>query len=200
MITDVSDRHHGDLLAIDPSVRSVGVALFRHGVLVASGHLRMPAEWMELPPAARCLRVAQEILAWYGEQEGASTIRTVVFEWPQIYIDAKSKGDQNGLLGLVGVGQSVAALVTMRNIMLDVRPPELVSPTPAEWTGQLPKTVGGKKPKSAFDTPRGSRIRTNLQRGELAVVDDQHDAIDGLGLGLFALNRYTHKRVFSGAV
>lgn len=199
---DVSDRHHGDLLALDPSVNSVGVALYRFGVLIANARLKMPKEWGDLPPGDRCLRVSQRILSWYDEQDAADqTIRTVVYEWPQIYVDTKSKGDQNSLLGLVAVGQGVVAFVVARNLMHSVRPPEVVTPTPAEWTGQLPKTSpGGRKPKSAFESPRGARVKGKLQPGELAVVEDQHDAVDGLGLGLWALGRYTHHRVFAGAV
>lgn len=200
MIEPHPDRHHGDLLAIDPSLNSPGMSLFRHGVLAACGRIRIHKDFAALGIGARCLRVAQEIAVWYSEQEEIGTLRTIVFEWPQIYIDAKSKGDQNNLLGLVGVGQSLAAMFTIGNVHASQRPPEVVTPTPADWTGQLPKTVNGKLPKSAWESPRGARVRSKLQPGELRLVPDQHDAVDSLGLGLWSLGRYTLHRVFSGAV
>lgn len=207
-----SDRWHGDLLALDPSVRSPGVALYRHGCLHAVGRIRIDEEIHALPPAQRWLRVAEEIFAWWlDNRDGhAYTIRTLVYELPQIYSESegKSKGNPNELLGLVGVSQSLAVLITAYNVQHGVRPPELLSPTPAEWTGQCPKTIkrGGKSvlPKDPREAPRGQRIWSRLEAAEQAVVVTckafQHDAFDGMGLGLFALRRYDQRRVFPGAV
>jgi hypothetical protein len=200
-----SPRHHGDLLALDPSVNSPGVVLFRHGVLIAAAKVKIDEAFAELGRAARCMRVADEVIVWWAEQEGVGTVRTVIYEWPQIYSEAenKSKGNPNELLGLVGVGQSLATALTVYNIQHGARPPEVLSPTPAEWTGQVPKTIkiGGKNriPKDPWTSPRGMRIKGKLQPGELKSVPAQHDAIDSVGLGLWALGRYDRVRVFPGA-
>jgi hypothetical protein len=207
-----SERWHGDLLALDPSVRSPGVSLFRHGCLFAVGRIRIDEEIHALPAAQRWLRVANEITAWWLEHRDGHDhlIRTLIYELPQIYSESegKSKGNPNQLLGLVGTGQSLATLMTAYNIHRGARPPELLSPTPAEWTGQLPKTIkcAGKNvlPKDPRESPRGQRIWSRLEEVEREIVLAskalQHDAFDGMGLGLSALRRYDQRRVFPGAV
>jgi hypothetical protein len=99
----------------------------------------------------------------------------------------------------------------------------VLSPTPVEWTGQVPKVCpacNGKKtepaafrfnaksPKrvkrvciechnSAWGTPRGRRIWLRLTEAERALCPDQNDAIDAVGLGLHALGRLEKISVFS---
>ena len=83
----------------------------------------------------------------------------------------------------------------------------ILTPTPAEWIGQLSKVCpacrGKAKKKcsecrgSAWETPRGRRIRSRLTPAELALVPDQNDAIDAVGLGLYALGRLTPQRSLS---
>lgn len=208
-----ADRWHGDLLSLDPSVKSPGAALYRHGCLHAITRLKINDEEIAaLPDGQRWLRVASELFAWWIDERAGHEhmVRTFVYEMPQIYSESqgKSKGDPNQLLGLVGTGQSLAVLLHAFNVARGVRPPELLTPTPAEWTGQLPKTVkkGGKNvyPKDPRESPRGSRIWSRWQPGEQAIVIQSkallHDAFDGGGLGLYGLGRYKHTRVFPGAV
>lgn len=192
------DRSLGDLLALDPSVNSPGISLFRHGVLVGCARVKIPDEISELAPAARCLRVANELAAWWGETRGKVEcyVRTIIFEWPQIYKATKSKGNPNQLVPLAAIGNSLAAMLSMINVNHGVRPPELLSPTPAEWTGQLPKST---RPGQAWKSPRGKRIASRLLEGEREIIPAQHDAIDSLGLGLWALGRYDVHRALSGA-
>lgn len=206
-----AERWHGDLLGYDPSVRSPGVALFRHGCLHAVARIRIDEEIHTLPDAHRWLRVGEEIFAWWADNRDGHdhTIRTVVYELPQVYSESegKSKGNPNELLGLVGTGQSLAVLVTAFNVQRGVRPPELLSPTPAQWTGQCPKTIkrAGKSvyPKDPRESPRGQRIWSHLESAEQLIVVAskalQHDAFDSMGLGLHALHRYEQRRVFPGA-
>jgi hypothetical protein len=190
-------RWNGDLLAIDPSVRSPGAALFRHGVLIACDRVKIDAEIHALEGGARWLRVAQEITSWYADIiafQGAAHLCTVIYECPQWYAEGKGKGDPNQLAGVVGVGQSVAVLMHERCVAAEVHGPEILSPLPAEWTGQLPKATSGNPWKS----PRGERISSRLHDAERRLVPAQHDAIDSLGLGLWALGRYERRRVFPG--
>jgi hypothetical protein len=195
-------RWHGDLVAIDPSLNSPGIAIFRHGVLHAAGRVRPDPAYAELKEDGdRWMRVADDLASWwFNRREGGKHyVRTVVYEKPQIYSESrgKSKGDPNKLIGLAAIGQSLAAILYAFNQRDDVRPPELLTPEPARWTGQLPKdTKAGRYWKS----PRGIRIKQFLEPGEWLVVPDQHDAGDAIGLGGWGLGRYVHHRVFSGAV
>lgn len=191
------ERWHHELVALDPGIRSPGVALFRNGILVGAAKIRLAKELEDLPMGQRCMRVAQQIAAWW-DQYHESAIRTIVFEWPQIYAREKSKGDPNKLVPLVAVGTAFATIVQGANIQHGIRPPELLTPMPAEWTGQVPKSTKGDPWKS----PRGIRIWDGLAPGERTAVPPQHDAIDSVGLGLWALGRYGSagvNRVFPGA-
>ncbi len=172
------------LLALDPSVRSPGVALFRNDVLASAGRLtlkRSTRDGIACSDGQWWLTVARDILRWIGD----ARVRTFVFEKPQIYTAFKSKGDPNDLVGLAGVAAAVAGML----------PPgvEVFSPTPAEWIGQLPKATKG----SAKESPRARRILSRLTPAELALVPDQHDAIDAVGLGLFQLGRLEPRTAFS---
>ena len=216
-----SERWHGDLLAMDPGVRSPGLALFRHGVLVACTRLKVPDSYAELPEAERWIRVADLGADWWqAQQDGVKrTVRTLIYERPQWYSETrgKSKGDPNKLAHVLGVGQSLSVMFAMHNSHEGSRQPELLSPTPAEWTGQVPKTDrAGKLPKDPRKSPRHARVWAALAPGEKAIClhrgedgaltdtllrDVNNDAFDGIGLGLFALGRYkaSGQRVFAGA-
>jgi hypothetical protein len=190
------------LLAIDPGMNSPGVALFvpntpgqmlRHAARVA-----IPAHYADLSDGARWLHVALTIAAWARDR---GVIHTVVFERPQWYARGKSKGDPNQLAGVAGVAANVTGILATHGMT------SVLSPTPAEWIGQVPKVCpvckGKAKKKckechgSAWETPRGRRIRSRLTSAELALVPDQNDAIDAVGLGLFALGRLEKISVFS---
>lgn len=218
-----AERWHGDLLAMDPGAISPGLACFRHGVLVACTRLRVPAEFAELPEPERWIRIADLAVTWWiGTWDGITrTVRTFIYERPQWYTREKSKGDPNKLAHVLGVGQSLAVMLCMMNSAKGARQPELLAPTPAEWTGQVPKTVKRKGkdvlPKDPRESVRHSRVWFHLEPGEKAVclarneegkLTDtllshiNNDAFDGIGLGEFALGRYkigATGRVFAGA-
>ena len=189
------------ILALDPGMNSPGVAIFQEASkgLVAAGRVLVSWEFAELPAGERWLRVAREIVAWFVSKTiPACAGATIVFECPQWYQHGKSKGDPNQLVGIAGVAANVTGLLG---------PSRILSPTPSEWVGQVPKvcpTCKGKAKKkcldcrgSAWETPRGRRIRSRLSEAELALVPDQNDAIDAVGLGLWALGRLTPRTVYS---
>jgi hypothetical protein len=179
---------------------SPGVALFNGGVLVAAGRVRLGTFADKLADGERWMLVAGSIVRWVDER--AQAIQHVVFERPQWYQRAKSKGDPNQLSGIAGVAANVTGMLHARNNLLAVQ-----SPTPAEWIGQISKvcpSCGGKAKKrcvdckgSAWETPRGRRIRSRLSPTEIALVPDQNDAIDACGLGLHSLGRLAPKHAFS---
>jgi hypothetical protein len=173
------------LLAVDPSVRSVGVALFVGRALRAA--VRVQAEPVEGEEVGeRWLRVADLVVAPNARLLWPST---VIYECPQIYRAQRSKGDPNQLLGLVGVGASIAALCRARG------PVRVLTPTPAEWCGQVAKATTG----SAKASPRARRILSRLSPTEAALVPDQHDVLDAVGLGLHALGRLGIKRSYESS-
>lgn len=211
------------LLAIDPGLNSPGVALFSTDVpepaLKYADRLLSP-DFGPLPDGARWLRVALGIARWAALR---GRVTAVVFEKPQWYQRGKSKGDPNQLAGVAGVAANVTGLFSTAD------PVEVLSPTPAEWIGQVPKVCPvckGKKtapvsltqqmmnnrkrkpPKrakaicpacssSAWGTPRGRFIHSRLTPDEIALVPDQNDAIDAVGIGLWALGRLEKTSIFS---
>lgn len=170
--------------------------MFNDGVLVAAGRVQIPLSAADLPDGMRWLVVARRIVLTVN-----SPIHGIVFERPQWYSKAKSKGDPNQLAGVAGVAACVVGVLSCSRDRLEVS-----SPTPAEWIGQLAKTCAycnANKKKcpwclgSAWNTPRGRRIRSRLSPAELALVPDQNDAIDAVGLGLWHLGRLTPRSTLS---
>jgi hypothetical protein len=186
---------NGILLALDPSIRSCGVALFRGGKLARADALELDTDG---DIAARCLRAGLEIAEWClqtGNPAGDGAVpRTLVVEWPQWYAGPKAKGDPNDLAGLAGVAGAAAGVLSLacrsRDWALKV-----VSYKPAEWAGQLPK----KKTGSAWKSVRGLRVLGALSGTEVDACRNQHDAVDAVGLGLYHLGRFERRRVFEGA-
>lgn len=190
------------LLALDPGLNSPGVALFVPNtppeMLRYATRMVIPAVFAELSDGERWMRVGVEIARWAAAR---GHVTTIVFERPQWYQHGKSKGDPNQLAGIAGVAANVTGFLNSYHAV------RVLSPTPAEWIGQLPKTCptckGKAKKKcldchgSAWETPRGRRIRSRLSEAEIALVPDQNDAIDSVGLGLWALGRLTPRTVYS---
>ena len=181
----------GDLLALDPGIVSPGAALFRNGKLVAAAQVKF-APTMSYNAAQRCIEAADAVMAW-GRKVGANPV-AITFEWPQIYSEGKGKGNPNQLTPMVGVNLSVATAymiaAAMRKQAFDIK-----CYTPAEWIGQLPKSTRGR----ASSSPRAARILSRLDDDERAVVPDQHDAIDAVGIGLHALGRLGVRRVLTSS-
>lgn len=186
------------LLALDPGLNSPGIAVFGGSELRFADRVRVP-DYTTTPDGARWLLVASQIIDALLRRGEDDLITKIVFERPQWYQRGKSKGDPNQLVGVAGVAACVVGMLHRNN-------PQVLSPTPAEWIGQLPKTCPAcrankkKCPEcrgSAWNTPRGRRIRSRLTEAELALVPDQNDAIDSVGIGLWSLGRLTPRSVFS---
>lgn len=190
------------LLALDPGTNSPGIALFENGQLRAANRIQ-GSNYRLLPDGQRWLEVAKSIATWLQIMGCDDLINDLVFEKPQWYAATKSKGDPNQLAGVAGVAAATCGILAT----LSCDGFRIKSPTPAEWIGQLSKVCpvckGKAKKKcpecrgSAWETPRGRRIRSRLSPAELALVPDQNDAIDAVGLGLWALGRLTRHSVHS---
>ncbi len=174
----------GDLFAVDPGINKPGAALFRAGRLVAAEKVKVDKAWADLPDGDRAARVAEAVIRW-GMGRDMSP-RTLVYELPQVYRAAKSKGDPNDLIKVALVAANVSGMLRYamagRNVSLAI-----VAPKPSEWIGQTPKKISAGA--EAWNSPRGYRIRRALSAEELVVVIPDDNAIDAAGLGLFALGR-----------
>lgn len=193
---------HGELLALDPSIRTCGVALFRGGVLSLTYPIKCPAcggrgrvgdcKVCRSSPLARCLRMAQAVAAWVVTARAYP--QELVVEWPRTYRAVRSKGDPNDLLALCGVGGAVAGALAVAVAARDIAL-RATSYEPAEWTGQVPKTTLQRK---RFQSIRAERIAQRLVEDELPVWRgiETHDEIDAVGIGLYHLGRFEPHRVF----
>lgn len=176
----------GWFVAVDPGTDHPAAAVFELGHLVVASRVKIPTvKFRALEPAERARMIAKSIVGWLPESFRVREAQAVVTEWPQIYTARHSKGNPNGLLPLAAIGAAVAAY-------LDV---PAVSPVPHEWIGNIPKD---EKLKNAWDSPRGRLIWGRLRESERPQVENTHDAVDAVGLGLFGLGRL--ERVFPGAV
>jgi hypothetical protein len=104
---------------------------------------------------------------------------------------------------MAGVGSALAALMASKLSAV-------YSPQPGDWI-RIPKachkckrTPGARACKvchgSSWKTPRGTLIAESLTDEERVRVNDQHDEIDAVGLGLWKVKRLVLRRVFPGAV
>lgn len=185
-----------EIVALDPSLRRPGVAVFRAGMLIASDAIGQDnSDTGKEVLGDRITRNAQSVVRWILDH---STLpRVLVVEWPQVYAAVKSKGDPNDLLAVAGVGAAVSTMLAVcvannaRGVALDVR---YISP--ADWCGQLPKI---EKQSEVWNSPRTRRIVSRLSRQEKEVVTMRHDAIDAIGIGLHVLGRMIPTRIFPGA-
>lgn len=180
-----------DLLSLDPSINSSGVALFRDGRLTAAA--QVPARVIAgMAQGARALAMADTIVGWVIGTK--AKITTVAHEWPQIYTGSKSKADPNKLVGMAVVDGAVdcmlAHIAAQRGEQFEIH-----TFLPAEWAGQLPKDTH----KGAYwKSPRGARIWSRLDDDERAIAADvNHDAADAIGIGLHALGRLGAKRALA---
>lgn len=164
----------GYLLAVDPGMRYPAAALFLNGVLQKAERVKVPGAYADLPRGERCLRIVELIAAWTRSLTGGSCPR-VVYEFPQVYRAAKSKGSPNDLIPLAAIGGGVASYMNTY----------AHAPLPAEWIGSIPKAVSG----DPLDSPRGRLIWRLLSEAERLTVTLSHDSIDSIGLGLHGLGR-----------
>lgn len=183
-------------LCVDPGLHSAGASIWTDATLVTVQRFT-PDRTITESHGTRCLDIAEQIGRWSCGVLGNSKTE-VVFEWPQQYDSRKGKtvGNPNNLTPLAGVGMALVGMIWMRG-SLEGDP---VTPMPAQWVGQIPKKcvlcdrAPGKKScklcgGSAWKTPRGNMIRDALRPLELALVPDQNDVIDSVGIGLWRAGR-----------
>jgi hypothetical protein len=168
------------LLAVDPGLLHPAAALFVGGNLVKASRVKIPKGVTTKDPILeRCRAIAIAIADYAG-----CIPQKICVEYPQIYTADKSKGDPNKLVPLAAIGASLAGLYPHVPVL---------SPLPREWTGNVPKAEDG----DPWQSPRGIRVWDRLSSAERLNVVPSHDAIDSVGLGLYALGRFSRRRVYS---
>lgn len=173
------------LLALDPSIRAPGAALFRDGVLVACRAFEIRESRADVLHRARSAAAA--VAAWAGGVLGAARVGEVATEWPQVYAPGKGRGDPADLVPMAAVCGALAALYPAAAVRAYL---------PGEWC-RLPKS---RSHAEAHTSVRGARILSRLSPEERALVPRSHDAVDAAGVGLHHLGRLGALRVYPGAV
>lgn len=181
-----------DLLALDPSINSAGVAVFRDGDLIATETIKVKFKGDIL---ARCLHISEAMAVWALGVPCRPAV--LVVEWPKIYKVGKSKVDPKDIVPLAGVAGCLAGLLRQNGALRPLHDDlECVSYLPKEWAGHPPKVETVKGCKSS---PRALRIVSRLNHAERVVWDaiKYHDAIDAVGIGLKHLGRLERRRAIS---
>lgn len=159
------------LISIDPGTEETGIALYRGGTLVDVDVLRVKRSVGAREPRASVMgRLVVE-----RAREWKEPFRFVL-EYPQVYKHGPgAEVDPDDVLALVLVLGHVWG--TFRGVNGNTM--ELVRP--AGWKGQVPKKI------------MNNRIVGTLTPSERQLVHDKvrsnHNALDAVGIGLWALRR-----------
>jgi len=162
----------GYLLAVDPGLRCVGVALFKDGVLVRAAALRGPATGRG--PAVWSA-LAQDVERWVGMQGTRTTPGTLVVEMMKVQV--KGRADPADLIELSGVTGAVVG-----RLAADCWRAEGFEP--AAWKGQVPRDIYGARVEGHLRAEGlWSRVEVPSRATEL------NDAMHAAGLGRWYLAR-----------
>ncbi len=171
------------LLALDPGIRGCGVALFDdNGRLAACDYVKNPVTKGDDFTAV--LSLVQRVVVWVSDASTVSIrFHEVVAEWPRVYTIAKSKGDPNDLMPLVGIGCAVATSAMNATRVY-----------PHEWKGQMTKEVCHQRIRSRLDLDETNILNDACLRAKSLA----HNVLDSVGIGLHHLGRFEPKRSWEG--
>lgn len=150
------------IFAFDPGARSIAWARFECARLVACGYVE-----------TRDSSALQDAIKATGARGHEAWI-----EVPQVYQQRAWKGDPNDL---------IAVAVTVGRIAAEVGAGgEVHFARPHEWKGSVPKDVMVKRIESKLLTCEAEILHAaKIPRAK------RHNAIDAIGLGLWALRRFS---------
>lgn len=187
------------LLALDPSIVSCGVALFRDERLCAATTIKQAKGRTKDPAIARCLEMsllvaewALDLIAWDAYALEMCT------EWPVIYPPGKGKpAPSRSLPGLSGVATGVAALLSRAHPTLTTS-----GHTPKDWSMGTKKEGPSGTLKDWRKSTRYHRVRKRFASSsvEFSIWQAQvktHDAMDAVGIGLYHLGRFDPVRIIT---
>lgn len=159
----------GSVVALDPGIEGCGVAVFSEGVLFAAAYVRNDTA-KSAPLVLRQVNMAAAAMRWLFSLQGPHT-NYVVVEMPRVY--PRSKGDPNDLIAIAGVAAAFA-----RSFVGGAGPHMYY---PAEWKGQVPKDIMGRRIKAKLSAEELGRIES--------IGAKDHNTIDAIGIGLKFLGR-----------
>lgn len=192
-------RARPTFVSLDPAHgidKHAGLSFWREGVLAACAKVKLPAAGAACAGGPRAQIMADALISQLVVWDAtAQPLTAIVYEWPQVYRAARAPGDPNDLLGLVAVAAAAASKLATINSLTHGAQLDIIDPKPDEWSQGLPKALTGDPWKSV----RGARVVGRLSPAERVLVPKSHDAIDGVGIGLWALGRFEARRVFPGA-
>ncbi len=187
------------LLALDPSIVSCGVALFRDGRLCAATTIKQNRGAAQFNALTRCALMSGNVRAWVAVQEFRikELVESMCAEWPVIYPPGKGKpAPSKSLPGLSGVATGVAALLARAH-------PSLATYcyTPREWTQGTKKEGPSGTLKDWRQSTRYRRIDKRIDHVvAFSIWQAQvktHDAMDAVGIGLYHLGRFDPVRIIT---
>jgi len=151
----------GILIAVDPG-RVLGVAVFRNSILLDVGLLSAPT--------IRELHYGLfQLLEAHKPNQG-------IVEVPQVYQQRRWKGDPNDLIDVAVIaGVAGAALAPFC---------ETLFIKPHVWKGSRPKAVDNE-----YTLSKLTEMEREIVDGAGLTKTKSHNAIDAIGIGLWALER-----------
>ncbi len=164
------------LLSLDPGIRGCGVALFDGATLVACDYVKSPARTGD--DFTAMLAMATTVARWASNRADPYAW-SMVAEVPRVYGPSKSKGDNNDLLPLVGVGCAVATSATSAMRVF-----------PHEWKHQLSKDVCHQRIRSRLDMDETNVLNDACARAKSLA----HNTLDAVGIGLHQVGRFAPKK------
>lgn len=159
------------LFAVDPGTQVAGLAAFRDRRLVAAWRVKASGD----TPEARVRSAVAQMLALIeggvlrepGEPVGG------VCEMPQVY--------KHGPGAQVDPDSILLLTLVVGGLLCGSAPMEWRLVKPAAWKGQVPKEVMGARILKRLDDEERAMVRTQ--------ANDDHNTVDAVGLGLWALSR-----------
>ncbi len=160
------------LIAVDPGLRCLGVAVFFNGWLNSTYLIKNP-------------EAGRGAKAWHGYTKTKMTgtadllkdviagADVLVVEMQSIY--RRGPGDPDDMLQVAGVAGVIAGMAN-----LDAR---IVAYKPREWKGTAPKDIFAKRILACLSSRETFAISTELPKSLV------HNIYDAIGLGLKALGR-----------
>lgn len=150
------------LIAIDPGVRATGIAVYDSCRELAAAWLSCGDSWTETAIAAR-----NELVTCYAPQLLAKA--EIAIEVPQIYVQAKLKGDPNDLVDLALMAGCLVGLLAAPGT-------RVTNYRPRQWKGQVPKDVMVERIKAKLSPDERARIA-------LPSKGLEHNVYDAIGIG-----------------
>lgn len=161
------------LVAVDPGVHLLGVAMFTDGMLEHAGLLQPDKK--PAGPESWAAIASMFFFAFRPPME-------VVMEFPKVYQGSKQSGDPADMLELAAVDGAIVGAFCAHKL-------KVTRVFPSDWKGQMDKATA--KP----------RILDRLSTAEKACIEDDgaktHNTIDAIGIGLHHLGRFERRRVYA---